>query len=131
MADWAFRCYLVRHGLDVLDEWRQLYDGDDKLLAKLDTRLRFLQQQSREFWRRPYFDTLSDDCSGLGEVRFEYRNIQHRILGFASGQMEYTFLMAAVERGDKFEPHDTCDIAQRRKRAALADRSLAVDCDTD
>ena len=101
------------------------------LLAKLDTRLRFLQQQSREFWRRPYFDTLSDDCSGLGEVRFEYRNIQHRILGFASGQMEYTFLMAAVERGDKFEPHDTCDIAQRRKRAALADRSLAVDCDTD
>jgi len=128
MAAWAFRCYLINDN-DVLDEWRKANEADDKLLVKLDTRLRFLQQQPRDKWVRPYFDTLSDDCAGLGEVRFEHKNIQHRLIGFASGHLEFTFLMAVIEKGGKFVPLTTCTIAQTRKTQVLAERSLASDCD--
>ncbi len=131
MADWRFRCYFVEDNVDVLDKWKRDHANDDKLLARLDTRLRFLQQQPRDKWVRPYFDTLSDDCEGLGELRFEYKNVQYRFIGFASGQMEYTWVMAAIEKSDKFVPVNTCETAQRLKRAVLADRSLAGDCDPD
>ena len=130
MAGWTYRCYVVSTD-DVLDQWRKTYEADDKLLARLDTRLRFLQQQPRDKWVRPYFDTLSGECSGLGEVRFEHRNIQHRIIGFASGQMEFCFVFAAIEKGDKFVPLSTCTISQARKREVVADRSRTRDCDCD
>jgi hypothetical protein len=131
VADWRFRCYVVADNVDVLDNWRQAHEGDDKLLVKLDTRLRFLQQQPRDKWVRPYFDTLSDDCAGLGEIRFQYKNVQYRFIGFASGAEEYTWVLTATEKGDKFVPKNACEAAQRLKRAVIADRSLAVDCDPD
>jgi Phage derived protein Gp49-like (DUF891) len=131
VAHWRFRCYVVEYNLGVLDNWRREHQGDDKLLAKLDTRLRFLQQQPRDKWVRPYFDTLTDDCAGLGELRFEHMNVQYRFIGFASKEMEYTWLAAVTEKGGRFVPKDTCAIAQHRKRAVVADRSLAVDCDPD
>jgi hypothetical protein len=131
MADWQFRCYLVRPDLDVLDEWRAARDGDDALIAKLDTRLRFLKQQPRDRWTRPSFDTLSDDCAGLGEVRFEYKNVQYRPLGFASGKMEFTFVFVATEKGGKFVPKNACKVALERKAEVEADRSKARDCDPD
>jgi hypothetical protein len=132
VADWRFRCYVVEDNVLVLDKWRREHAGDEKLLAKLDARLRFLQQQPRDKWVRPHFDTLSGDCAGLGELRFEYRNVQHRVIGFASAEMEWTWLMVAIERGGKFVPLDTCAIAQRRKKAAIADRSVVTrdyECD--
>ncbi len=131
MADWRFRCYVVADNLDVLDNWRREHEDDDKLLARLDTRLRYLRQQPREKWIRPYFDTLGEDCAGLGELRFEYKNVQYRFIGFASRGMEWTWLCAAIEKGEKFVPKSTCATAQGRKRAVVADRSLAVDCDPD
>jgi hypothetical protein len=114
-------------GNDAIDAW--LRAQSDKLQAKVDQRLRHLAQQPRDKWVRPYFDTLSDDCAGLGEVRLEVGNVQHRLLGFASGQREFTFVFWAVEKGGKFVPKDTCAIAQRRKAEVVADRSRAHDCD--
>jgi hypothetical protein len=124
---WTFRCYLDAVGVDVIGEW---YEGQpDQLQAKFDTRIRYLRQQSRDKWIRPHFDTLGEDCAGLGELRFEWKNTQYRIIGFASGKMEYSWLMPAIERGGKFEPRETCAIAQRRKAEILADRRRARDCD--
>ncbi|MBI3439007.1 MAG: type II toxin-antitoxin system RelE/ParE family toxin [Proteobacteria bacterium] len=131
MADWQFRCYLVGPDLDVLDEWRIAHADDDALQAKLDTRLRFLRQQPRDRWVRPYFDTLDDDCSGLGEVRFEYKNVQYRPIGFSSGKLEFTFVFVAIEKGGKFVPKNTCKVAQERKTETEKDRNKARDCDSD
>ena len=126
---WTFRCYLTPTGVDVIDEW---YQGQpEQLQAKFDTRLRYLQQQPRSAWKRPYFDTLGDECAGLGEIRFEWRNVQYRPIGFASGALEFTLVMIAIERGGKFEPRSTCQIAQSRKAELIADRSRARDCEFD
>lgn len=125
--DWTFRCYLDANGADVIDAW--LGAQNDKIQAKFDQRVRHLRQQPRDKWVRPYFDTLSDDCSGLGEIRFEVGNVQHRVIGFASDEMEFTLVFVATEKGGKFVPKDTCKSAQRRKTEVLADRTRAHDCD--
>ncbi len=99
-----------------------------KLRAKFDTRLRYLQQQPRSMWTRPHFDTLKEECAGLGEIRFEWSNVQYRPIGFFSGEMEFTFVMVSVERGNKFDPRSTCKISQKRKQEVLLDGSRVHDC---
>lgn len=125
-AWWTFRCYVDVADIDVIDEWYQAQP--DKLQAKFDTRVRYLQQQPRSAWIRPYFDTLHGECAGLGEIRFEWKNVQHRPLGFASGKMEFTLLFVATEKGGKFEPRAACSIAIRRKEEVTTDRRRARVC---
>jgi hypothetical protein len=120
-------CYLDANGVDMIDQW--LCDLDDKVQAKIDQRLRHLRQQPRNLWIRPYFDTLSDLCAGLGELRVEVGNVQYRLLGFPSGQMEWTFVFGAIEKGGKFVPLDTCAIAQGRKAYVLAKKERAHECE--
>lgn len=126
---WTFRCYVDGRGVDVIDEWYQAQPDD--LQAKFDTRVRYLRQQPRDKWGRPHFDTLGGDCAGLGELRLEHKNVQWRIIGFASGQMEYTWVFVAKERGDKFVPKDACKTSQSRKAEVTADRRRARDYELD
>lgn len=126
---WEFRCYLVSDGRTALDEWLESQPVSAE--AKLDQRMRHLQQQPRDKWNRPSFDTLDDDCAGLGELRMVLKNVQYRVIGFASGEMEYTWLMVAKEVGGKFVPRNTCEIAQRRRAEVVKDRSKADACDFD
>jgi len=129
MTEWTFRCYLDEHGTDVIYEWYKAQP--DGLRTKLETRLRFLRQRRREEWTRPHFDSLDDDCKGLGELRFQFKNVQYRVLGFASGAMEYTWVMVAKEVGGRFVPKNTCAEAQVRKEVVMADRSRSRDCEFD
>jgi hypothetical protein len=126
MVWWRFRCYVVNGEIDAIDEW---YDRQpDQLQAKFDTRMRFLQQTPRDKWVRPYFDTLGGECAGLGEVRFEWKNVQYRPIGFASGEMEFTLVFVAEERGGAFVPRNTCRRSQSRKAEVTRDRERARDC---
>lgn len=108
-------------GVNVVADWYAAQP--DKVQAKFDTRLRYLRQQPRDKWVRPYFDTLSGGCAGLGEIRFEYKNVQHRPIGFSSGEMEYTVLFFAIEKDNKFEPRTTCRQSQNRKIEVQRDES--------
>lgn len=124
---WQIRCYLDLDGVDVIDEW--LNDQPDRIQARFDQRIRHLRQQPKDKWVRPYFDTLSDDCSGLGEVRFECGNVQYRPIGFASGKMEFTLIFVAREIGGEFIPRNTCKKSQERKTEVQADRRRSHVCD--
>lgn len=126
---WDFRCYLSPVGVDVIDQWYQAQP--DKLKAKFDIRVRYLRQQPRSAWIRPYFDKLSGECAGLGEIRFEWNNVQYRPIGFFSGESKFVLVLVAKERGGKFDPRGTCAIAQRRKNEVLTNWERARDCDFD
>jgi hypothetical protein len=91
--------------------------------------MRYLQQQPRELWTRPYFDTLGGECQGLGELRLPWMNVQYRPIGFASGEMEYTWLFVAEERNGNFVPRNTCTICQARKNDVLQCEQRACVCD--
>jgi hypothetical protein len=129
LAVWVFRCYLNADGNDVIDQWRE--SQEDRFQAKIDTRFKYLQQQPREGWVRPYFDTLSDDGRGLGELRIPFKNVEYRVIGFASGEMEYTWLLPAKEVGGKFVPKNACEIAQGRKIEVLEGRRQTCVCEFD
>jgi hypothetical protein len=129
MASWVFRCYLDPTGIDVIDAWYQAQP--ENLQAKFDTRLRFLRQQERHNWIRPYFDTLAGECAGLGELRFEFKNVQYRILGFASGKMEYIWVFVAKEVARRFVPKRACGQALKRKAEVETDRRRSRDCKFD
>ena len=129
MDGWRFRCYLDADGVDVIDQWIQAQPDDFQ--GQIETRLRFLRQQPRDAWTRPLFDTLHDDCAGLGELRLKHKNVQWRLIGFASAKMEFTWIFVAQEKGDKFVPKNTCAKSQERKAEIEADRTRACDCEFD
>ena len=129
MAWWRFRCYLMDDGTDVIDAWYEAQPAP--LQAKFDTRMRFLQQNPRDKWVRPYFDTLGNECAGLGEVRFEWKNVQYRPIGFSSGEMEFTLVFVAEEHGGAFVPRNTCRQCQSRKAEVISHREKARDCDLE
>ena len=109
------------------DEWYR--EQPEALQAKFDTRLRYLRQHPSSDWVRPYFDTLRKKCAGLGEIRFAWNKVQYRLIGFASGEMEFTLVFVAQEHGKRFVPPKTCEIAQARNAQVTTDRKRARVCD--
>lgn len=125
-TSWVFRSYLTARGDHVLQQW---YDGlNDKAQAKFDTRLRHLNQQPITGWTRPYFDMLTGEYAGLGKVRFEVNNVQHRPIGFISAIHEFTFVYPeATERDRKWHPRNARDIAKQRMQDIREGRSNTND----
>lgn len=115
---WTFRTYRTVSGDDVIDQW---YQGlSVKSRARVLTRLLYIGDQPREGWKRPHFDLLSGDCSGLGEIRFKIDRTQFRLVGFFGPEREeFTIVTVAVEKDSEFEPKNACKIAQRRKKEIL------------
>ena len=71
---------------------------------------------------RPQYAPVSG-YQGLGKLRFKANKIQYRPIGFfgpASG--EFTLLIGAEERNQRFVPRDVPDQAVRRKAMAASDR---------
>lgn len=117
---WTFRTYRTSSGEDEIDVWYQSLRSKNK--AKMLVRLQYLGDQPRDGWKRPYFDSLSGECSGLGEIRLKIDRTQFRLIGaFGPEREEFTILLVAVEKDSKFEPRDTCEIAQRRKKEVLTE----------
>lgn len=108
---WSIRCYTNEQG-DAIDAWYAQQPED--LQAKFDTRLRYLRAQPPAKWCPPDFKSLHGECRGLYEIRFEYKNVQYRPLGFFSGPMEFTLLLVATKKGSTFDPRNACEVGLRR-----------------
>ncbi len=117
---WTYRSLSSRD--DVLDWLDGLAKSDQ---ASVVARLEYLRQQPREAWKRPYFDLLSGECSGLGEVRLKIQKIQYRPIGFfGPNRLEFTMLHVALEKDGKFEPKNVCKTAKQRMADAIDDPRL-------
>jgi hypothetical protein len=104
---------------------RDCYDsGSKKLKAAFQSRLVSLAQLDFHEWQGVPFKVLHGECAGLGEIRFKADGVQQRPIGFRSGAAEFTILLWAREKGDKFIPRDSCTKAQKRKNKVSADRTL-------
>lgn len=109
--------YRLHDGIDIVSAWYANQAGDSGLRAKLDARMIHLRQQPREGWKREPYDTLSD---GIGEIRFERKNIQYRPLGFFGhpNRYDFTFLLFATKKEGKsatrWEPANALVLAVQR-----------------
>lgn len=116
---WTARCYRDDQGRDVIDAWYQ--QQPEPLQAKFDARIRHLLQQPRDKWTRPHFDGLRGNCRGLGEIRFEFKNVQYRPLGFFSDQ-DFVLLLVATKKGGTFDPRNACELGLRRMQLVEQDK---------
>ena len=114
MGRWIFRSYRLARGTDEIDEWYSALRP--KLRAKVLTGLEYLRDHPIQDWVRPRVAPLHGECKGLNEIRFRLGKVQWRLIGFfGPGQNEFTIVIIAMEKNGRFEPRDTCKMAQHRK----------------
>lgn len=123
MSLWTLKSYVGRDGVKVVKAWCD--SVDDTVWLAFAFHMDYLCGQAADKWGRPWAEKLHGECAKLVEIIFEVHNVQHRPLGFFSGEMEFTILFFATEVNDRFEPPTACEIAQRRKAEVEADRSRA------
>ncbi len=118
MPRWSFWKYRSPSGRDPVVEW---YGGlSRKRRADVRVDLEYLRAQPYEGWVRPWYDTLSRECAGLGELRFTLEKVRWRLVGFRGPERyRFTILAVATERDRRFVPRETCSIAQARKIKVL------------
>jgi hypothetical protein len=120
---WNIKGFTVSAGNQktIVSEW---YDSQtEDVQAAFLVRMEFLIQRPR--WDRPFVGQLRRDCAGLFEIIFKVANVQHRPIGYFSGQREFTFLAFATERDGKFDPKNICDTAFKRKALIEANKERA------
>ena len=77
---------------------------------------------------RPYAKVLKGKCDGLIELRFEFRNVMYRPLGYYPGQRRvFTIVMMAREINSDWVPKDACKIARTRKKLIDSDPTRVRD----
>jgi hypothetical protein len=82
-----------------------------------------LAQVSYDDWNDNLFKFLTGQ-GGLSEIRFKADGVQQRPLGFRSNENEFTLLLWATEKSNRFVPLGACETAKARMAAAMANRSL-------
>lgn len=109
---WDFHCYVSANGVNEIRSW---FDKQSpSVRGKFISRLQTLRQLDPELWVPKPFRWLRHECSGLGEIRFEAGNVQHRPLGFRT-DFTFTIVLCAIEKGGKFEPANACTKGLERK----------------
>jgi hypothetical protein len=127
VALWTFRCYISPSGRDVIGDWYGCQTA--AVQAGIDVVLEYLRQCPRDEWRRPDFDLLSGKMREIGEIRLKVDK-QYRILGFfGPSRSEFTLLIGASKRGNKYCPKEACETALRRMAQIIDDgnRSRVLD----
>jgi hypothetical protein len=126
MALWTFRCYKSPDGTDQI---RDAYSGKQRQAqTKLVSRLRILSLLPYEEWHADLYKELHGTAAGVAEVRFKADGVQQRVLGCRSGESEFTLLVWATEKGNKFVPLSAPATALARKAEAAKskDRTNAL-----
>jgi hypothetical protein len=127
---WKFKGFITSRGVNVVKEWCD--DVPDGAWLAFGFTCDYLSGQPIQNWKRPWTDTLEGGkrgrkkgCVGLVELRFDFGNIEYRPLGYFSGEMEFTILLFAEERGGEFVPPTACQIAKSHISIIEADRRRA------
>lgn len=97
-------------------------DQVDAVQAKFDTVLEYLVQRTVDEWSRPEYATLTGRYSKLGELRFDFGNLEYRPIGcFGPGRATFTVLVGATKKGNKYDPRKALDTALERREIILSD----------
>lgn len=117
---WVFRHYVSARRVDEIEA---VYDGKSlEAQAAFDNAVRFLAQRPVHDWKYPHTEKLTGECDGLVEIRFKADEVQQRPLGyFGPDRGQFTILIWAIEKNDRFEPRRACSIAQKRRGEVDAD----------
>ena len=104
--EFTFFDYMDANGVNTIKSW---LDGPGKAVkAKLNNVLWHLEAVSPGQWKRPFVDTLTDECAGLFEIRASISHVQYRILGFHGPGQRLLTLALCIRKLDDEVPVDDC-----------------------
>lgn len=113
------------------------YDrASDAVQAAFDAHWKLLQVRPRDRWIRPDAAKLDPEKKGgfreFFEFRFKAENVQQRPLGyFGPEAKEFTLLLWAIEKGNKFVPQDAVETCEKRRGAILKGQASVQPWDDD
>jgi hypothetical protein len=122
---WVFRQHVDGRGAsDVQVTYER---GSKQLKSRFLSRLVILAKLPQSEWHDTYYKALSGPCGGLSEIRFKADKVEQRLLGFHSGNHEFTILFWAREKNRRFVPLSACETALRRKTEVLGNKDRVDD----
>lgn len=105
------------------------YDaGTERLKAELEVAITYLRVRNRQDWRRPQANKMSKckEFRDFFEIRFCANNLQQRPIGyFGPDNNDFTILLWATEKGNKLNPENWCEKANRRRNEIIKGKARA------
>lgn len=97
-------------------EWRK--NLPTKARAKMDKLITYMET-TKDWTNTKYFTPLTE-YNGIGEIKFFIGNKQYRPLGcYGPEKGEFTLLIGAEEKGDRFKPINAPEKAVKRRKLVL------------
>jgi len=122
MILWTIKVYSNDKETSALDKWFK--NIPEEAWIEINTRLRYLRTQ--KIWERPWAAKLKK-VKDIYEIRVKSENVQYRPLGFFNTNLkEFTLLIGAIEKGNKFEPHDADKTAEKRRNLIVEGKKYAI-----
>jgi hypothetical protein len=126
MNRWSVWDYIDERGTNPIEAWLM-----DRRAVPIKARVRIqrilLQLAGTEIWTRPLASNL-DNYPGIVEIRIRWMNTQYRLLGFRGPDArEFSLLIPATEKDDKFVPPTAPGIARTRMAVVIADRRRIIE----
>ena len=132
MSLWTFRDFTDDSGNNVIVEWINAIHPNKKrikVIARWDGMLEHLQNLENSDWPTGWFTELAG-YSGILEMKFTVQNIEWRPLGyFGPHRHEFTFLIGAIEKNNRFVPADAPSTAANRRHIVDAQPQRAINHD--
>ncbi len=120
---WTFKSLLDGHDENIIKAWMDGLPASAK--AKLNARVRHLAVTDQ--WPRQWVKKIQG-YDRLFEMRVIHFNIQYRPLGcYGPGAREFTFVLGAIEQGDRISPPNAFQTAEERCEDVRCGRSRVCD----
>lgn len=108
--EWKFKVFVSLSGTNEIEKWLNTLPKRDKV--KIDKIIRHLELEKT--LKEPYVKPLTG-YTGLFEIKVFSGRVQYRPIGcYGPKRREFTILIGAIEKGDKFIPRNAPDTAFAR-----------------
>ncbi len=126
MSRWRtnIRCYVSPAGNNKIADWYNDLSVEDR--AGADEFLKDMRMTRN--WEMPMYRPRLKGGDGLGELRWESEDKQHRLIGFFFQGYWYA-VQGCTHKQQVYKPHDCLETARRYKRQIERGEVTAVDYD--
>lgn len=122
MKIWKFKIFVNKYNDVVV--WIETLPP--RARARMDVIIGYLEAE-KDWTQTPYFSPLKIYV-GISELKIKIRGEQYRPLGCRGlGRNEYTILIGAMEKGNRFVPLNAPELAVERRKDLFAGRGNTLD----
>jgi len=126
VSEWRtpIRCYVTPAQNNKIADWYEKLAVQEK--SDADEFLKGMRRTKE--WSLPNYRPRLRNGEGLGELRWQSGNRQHRLLGFFSGSYWYA-VVGCTHKQQVYSPADSLEVAKKYKKQIERGEARTVDYD--